>query len=113
MKKLLALVMLGSATCALAQMPPGPGPGGRPGPNGPLPEAVQACQGKAPGSPCRFTSPRGESRVGSCDAPPPRPSGERSPGADRSAPPPPPPPLSCRPDDRPPPRGAGGPGGGR
>lgn len=44
----------------------------RPGagrPEGPPPEAVEACQGQAEGDECRFESPRGE-MSGTCRTPP-------------------------------------------
>jgi hypothetical protein len=41
-------------------------------PNGPPPEAISACSGKASGASCSFVGRQGEQLTGTCFSPPPR-----------------------------------------
>jgi len=121
---LLALMLAGLATSLAAQTGPaqgnyrqptgnnqngqGMGPGGPGGDGGqhqgPPPEAIAACKGKASGAACNFVGRQGERLTGTCFTPPP--GAEHGPAGMSNAPAQGNRPPACRPD-----RGA--PGGNR
>jgi len=85
----LALLAGMAASSASMAQPGGPGSGERP--HGPPPEAIAACKGKSAEAACSFTSREGESRTGTCFAPPAREGGDAGkPGGGER-------PLACRP----------------
>ena len=90
---LLAFGLALPSGAAFAQSQDGPpsrqgqGQGGNGERQGPPPQAIAACQGKASGAACSFVGRRGDELTGTCFAPPSRPAGGSQNGQQSSPPP--------------------------